>query len=255
MLALIVSLLLSSISVQASNNYIDKSQLSKGIIRINYNNSKKGAIRVTKDGISYDYILNGNSTIPLQLGNGDYSISVLENTEGNKFKQLIKESVKLNLSNPNDVYLQSIQKINWNVEMDAIKKAKELTKGAKTDKEKVTIIYNYIIENIKYDNDKARKLGSDYLPDIDSTLKSQNGICYDYSSLFASMTRSLGIPTKLVMGRTKNIKEYHAWNQVYLKDTNEWILIDTTYDAAFAKAGITINMIKNEKEYSMEKQY
>ena len=49
------------------------------------------------------------------------------------------------------------------------------------------------------------------------------------------MLRSVGVPTKLVMGRKNDIKEYHAWNQVYLADNNEWINIDTTYDAGLKK--------------------
>lgn len=255
LLVLIISILSSGINVQASNNYIDISKLNSGVIKINNNNGKVGAVRIIKGGTSDDYVLKGNDTIPLQFGNGEYTILVLESVGGNSYKQIGKETLTLNLSNSNDVYLQSIEMINWNDDMEAVKKAKELTKDAKTDKEKVTIIYNYIINNIKYDNAKASSLHSSYIPAIEEVLQSQKGICYDYASLFAAMTRSLDIPTKLMMGYKNDIKEYHAWNQVYLKDTNEWITIDTTYDAALKKGNISTSMIKNEKEYKIEKQY
>ncbi len=255
MLLLIITLLLFSTVAQAAESYIDKSQINSGVIKINNNNGKFGAVRVSKDNTSYDYILKENDTIPLQLGNGQYTVLVLESVGGNKFKQVSKEVVTLKSIDTNEVYLQSIQMINWNNEMNAIKKAKELTKNAKNDKEKVEAIYNYIIANISYDNDKASKIKSNYIPKIDETLKAQNGICYDYASLFGAMLRSVGVPTKLVMGRKNDIKEYHAWNQVFLEDSNEWINIDTTYDAGLKKGNVDTNMIKNANEYKVEKEY
>ncbi|MBU5314063.1 transglutaminase-like domain-containing protein [Tissierella carlieri] len=254
-LLLVITLLLFSAVAQAADDYIDKSQINSGVIKINNNNGKVGAVRVSKGSTSYDYILKGNDTIPLQLGNGEYTILVLESVGGNKFKQIAKETIALKSVDSNEIYLQSIQMINWNNDMDAIKKAKELTKNAKNDKEKVEVIYNYIITNISYDNDKASNLSSNYIPKIDETLKSQTGICYDYASLLAGMLRSVGVPTKLVMGRKNDIKEYHAWNQVYLADNNEWVNIDTTYDAGLKKGNAATTMIKDEKDYKIEKEY
>ena len=253
-LLLVVTLLFSTVA-QAADGYIDKSQVNSGVININYNNGKVGAVRVSKGSTSYDYILKGNETIPLQLGNGEYTVLVLENAGGNKFKQIAKETITLKSIDSNEVYLQSIQMINWNNDMNAIKKAKELTKNAKNNKEKVESIYNYIITNVSYDNDKANKLSSNYIPKIDETLKSQKGICYDYASLFAAMARSVGLPTKLLMGHKNDINEYHAWNQVYLEDTNEWITIDTTYDAGKQKGSKSIPMIKDIQDYKIEKEY
>lgn len=254
LLVTIIFLSTTMVSVQATNNYIDETQVNSGLIKVNYTSSKGAAVRVSKENVSYDYILNGNNSFPLQLGDGEYTVSVLEKVEGNKFKQISKETVTLKSANSNDVYLQSIQMVNWNDDMNAIKKAKELVKNAKTDKEKVTAIYNYII-NINYDYDKASKISSNYIPSIDEVLKTQNGICYDYSSLFAGMLRSLGIPTKLVMGNKNDIAEYHAWNQVYLQDTNEWVTIDTTYDAGMKEGNAKVTMIKDASEYKIAKEY
>ena len=69
------------------------------------------------------------------------------------------------------------------------------------------------------------------------------------------MLRSLNIPTKLEMGYKNDIKTYHAWNKVYLKESDEWVIIDTTYDSAFVKEDMKVTMTKNEKEYTVEKQY
>ena len=49
---------------------------------------------------------------------------VLESVGNNKFKQIAKETVALKAKDSNEIYLQSIQMINWNTDMDAIKKGK-----------------------------------------------------------------------------------------------------------------------------------
>lgn len=256
-LILIIILLLSTTVVQAAESLIDKTSLNSGVIKID-NNGKVGAVRVTKGNIKYDHIVKGDVSLPLQLGNGDYTIQLLENVGGTSYKQISKETITLNMTNLNDVYLQSIQKINWNKDMESIKNAQELTKDFKTDKEKVEAIYKYITTNISYDYDKAKKLSNintGYTPVLDHTLKIQTGICYDYSSLFAGMLRSLDIPTKLMMGYKNDMAEYHAWNQVYIEDSNEWITIDTTYDAALKKNKKAATMIKEASEYTVKYEY
>ena len=253
---LLIVLLLSSTIVNGQSTYIDKSKINKGVIQVNYKDRNKiGAVRITKGNINYDYFLTGNNYFPLQSGNGEYTISVLENIDGKRFKQISKETVNVKLENVNEVYLQSIQMINWNNKMNATKKAKELTKSAKNDREKIISIYEYIVNSISYDKLKASKIKSNYIPNVDETIRLQKGICYDYSSLFAAMLRSVDIHTKLVMGYKNDIREYHAWNQVYLEEENIWITIDTTYDAGLKNSKIVNNMIKSEKDYKIEKVY
>ena len=59
----------------------------------------------------------------------------------------------------------------------------------------------------------------------------------------------------MLMGYNKDIKEYHAWNEVYLSESNEWVTIDTTYDAPSVQSNIAIKMIKNNNEYQISKTY
>ena len=42
-----------------------------------------------------------------------------------------------------------------------------------------------MITNISYDEEKARTVESGYLPDVDETLESGKGICFDYAALNA----------------------------------------------------------------------
>ena len=68
-----------------------------------------------------------------------------------------------------------------------------------------------------------------YIPNIDSVLSEQKGICYDYAAVLASLLREAGLPAKLVMGYREDMDAYHAWNQV-LAD-GRWITVDATYGA------------------------
>lgn len=248
---LIFVMTLSPIATYGQSQYIDKSNLANGTINVDYKGNKSNKIaiaRVTKENQTYDYVLSENNNIPLQLGNGRYSISIFENVVENKFKQVVKEELNVELVDKNSVYLQSIQMINWNDNMEVVEKTKEVTKDTKTDMEKVKAIYDYIIKNIKYDNKKALSVANGYIPDADKTLSSQSGICYDYASLFAVMARFSGVPTKLVMGYKNDIKDYHAWNEVLID--NEWKIVDTTYDAS-----MKLYMFKNKDEYKIVKHY
>lgn len=259
LMAVLVAMLIPVTAVygQSPSVNIKKNQLNSGILSIDYKASQdiKTKVMIKKENKQYVYDLNVSGQYPLQLGDGKYQVLVLSNVAGNQYKVVKSEYLKVEKDNENVVYLQSIDMINWNEEMQAIKIAKEITKDAKTDKEKMTIVHNYITNKIKYDNKKGVTVELGYVPNIDETLNTSLGICYDYSVLYAAMMRSLDVPTKLVMGRNKDIEEYHAWNEVYLADSDQWLIIDTTYDAPAVQKGINNDIIKNPSDYTMEKQY
>ncbi|HHX63084.1 MAG TPA: transglutaminase domain-containing protein [Epulopiscium sp.] len=249
--------MLIPIAVYGQTATIDKTQLSNGVINVSYKSSedKKTKVMVSKGSDKYTYDLKSEGQYPLQFGNGDYTVSILENASGNQYKVVTQETLKFSANNINAVYLQSIDMINWDNNMKAIKIAKELTKGLNTDKEKATVLYNYVAKNIKYDYNKAATVVAGYIPSIDATLNTSLGICFDYSVVYAAMMRSVGVPTKVIMGQNIDIKEYHAWNEVYLSESNQWVTIDTTYDAPSIQKGIPTAMIKNISDYTTEKQY
>lgn len=243
--------------VQASELDFYSKDLEHGLINIQYQpmDNCNTKVLIQKGNKKYTYNLNSNNTFPLQLGNGNYTVYILEQKNGNTYKPISKDTVNLNIKSGNIVYLQSIQLINWDKDMEAIKKAKSLTKNLNNDQEKIEAIYNYIVKNINYDKKKSINVNTDYIPSIDETFNSSKGICYDYSALFAAMLRSVGIPTKLAMGYKKGMEEYHAWNQVYLKESNQWITIDTTYDSGFKNSEIKKQMIKKTSDYIIERIY
>lgn len=219
---------------------------------------KRVKTRVQNADLKYDYDLFGRENFeyfPLQMGSGNYNVSVFENISGNRYRQVKARNIKAEIKNPLDVFRASVQTVNWNPEMKIIKKASELTKGLKTDKQKITAIYNFVIDTFSYDYDKINNIELTYVPDIEKIYDEKKGICYDYSAVFAAMLRSQGIPAKLIKGYTDLVKEYHAWNEVYLADEKRWIVIDTTYDSSLKKMNKKFAMEKDSKKYRGAKEY
>lgn len=220
------------------------------IVSKNYGSNIRGMVE--KDNKKYYYSLNNEvEKIPLQLGNGEYTVKILKNTNGNKYKVIEKESINIK-NNDIDVYLSSSQPIYWENEDKLIQLKNELMKDLITDKEKVEAVYNYIVKNIKYDYNKVSNISTDYVPDLDNIITSKKGICYDYAALFAGILRSEGIHTKLIKGYKNDLTAYHAWNEVYLD--GDWVLVDTTYDASLSSLQ-ELSMIKFSKAYNKDREY
>jgi transglutaminase-like putative cysteine protease len=236
--------------------WLDTGKLDQGLIGIQYE-APKGAVTklmVKKSkGETYTYDLIPAEKIeyfPLQLGNGDYTVTIAQLVAGTKYKAVSSKTVKLALKDENTVYKGSIQNVNWSESKIVSELAIKLTKNAKTDEEKIEALYKYVTGTVKYDNDKASMATAGYIPNIESTYTTSSGICYDYAALFAGMARSLGIPTKLAMGTTKHVEGYHAWNEAYVD--GEWIVIDTTIDASAVKK---TEMSKKAADYTVSKLY
>ena len=118
--------------------------------------------------------------------------------------------------------------------------AAQLAAGKTGTLDKVDAVYEYVIKNIAYDYDRAATVQSGYLPDIDDVLAKKKGICFDYAAVMSAMLRSLGVPTKLVVGYCGTA--YHAWINVYVEgqgwvnsviyfDGSKWNHMDPTYAA------------------------
>ena len=135
-------------------------------------------------------------------------------------------------------FLYPNQFVDFSKESEAVALAETLTCTASSDIEALTAIFQYITSTITYDNEKAATVSGNYLPDIDETLSSGTGICFDYASLTTAMLRSVGIPARLAIGYSGTIR--HAWIDVYIQSIgwvekavefkgNEWKLMDPTF--------------------------
>jgi hypothetical protein len=102
-----------------------------------------------------------------------------------------------------------------------LQQAKSIVKSDTNDLEKVMALAKWVYTNL----DKKPVLS---IPDALSTLRSKVGDCNEHAALFAALSRSLSIPTRVVAGVTyhEGMFYYHAWNEVCLN--GEWISLDTT---------------------------
>lgn len=220
---------------------IDVSNASDGYIMVNYtgDNSKVKLQVCGPDAVTYTYNLHGDFEVfPLTAGSGDYMVGVYENISGNQYATALSEQIPITIKNEFGPYLYPNQYINFTAQSQVVSKAQTLAASADTDLDVVSNVYNYIIENISYDYDKAETVASGYLPDVDATLSSGKGICFDYASVMTAMLRSQRIPTRLEVGYMG--ETYHAWISIYIKDMGwvngiikfngqSWELMDPTF--------------------------
>jgi len=77
--------------------------------------------------------------------------------------------------------------------------------------------------------DNIEQKGVMGVPSALETLEARVGDCNEHSTLFAALARSLGIPTRLVVGLVYIDGQfgYHAWNEVLTADG--WLSVDATW--------------------------
>jgi len=194
---------------------VDISQVSEGILKIRYTGGKQVKIKVqiTKDDKTiYTYNLNNSGTyetFPLTEGDGTYSVKVLENVSGNRYSVACSVSVEVALSNSFAPFLHPNQFVNYTEDTKAVELAKELTENKKDDLEKISTIFDYVVDHISYDDTLAATAESGYIPNLDQVLKKQTGICFDYAAVFDGKTWTLMDPTPLSSGgRSKAAKNF-----------------------------------------------
>lgn len=232
-----------------------KVNASDSTVVINYDTTDYSLFKVgiTKDSNTYYYSLTSSEEVyPLQMGNGNYSVTLYKNISGNSYKSVASERFNLS-SSVNSVFLTSSQNIKWDTDSMAVKFAENLTETLDTDEEKFNAIYSYVVNNISYDYRKAYNVKPGYIPTPDEILSTGKGICYDYSSLLAVMLRSQDIPTKLVMGSSTHTSAYHAWNEVFIN--GEWSTVDTTFDASAYQPNSLTSFAKDTSDYDAQKFY
>ncbi len=222
---------------------VDLSNTADGTVQVAYTGSSSARIKTiltTPDGTRYTYNLTKGTyaTLPLSGGSGTYSIGVYVNVGGTKYSTAYTTTFQVSLSNEFAPFLSANQYVNYTSSSNVAQLATELTAKNKTDMDKIKTVYQYAVGNISYDKDRAANVQSGYLPDIDDVLKRGKGICFDYAAVMTAMLRTLGIPTKLVIGYAGDV--YHAWISTYTKesgwlndiiyfDGSVWKLLDPTF--------------------------
>lgn len=204
---------------------IDASNTSQGYVMVKYNGAnEKVKLQITcPDQSCYTYLISDRGaydTFPLTAGNGSYTLQVLENVAGDTYTVSLTQSINVSIEDEFLPFLYPNQYVNFHADSQAVSKGSDLAKDTYSDLDVVQNIYNYVIKNISYDTEKAQNVSYGYVPDVDDTLSSKKGICFDYAALMTSLLRSQNIPTKLEVGYSGDA--YHAWISTYIDDKG-WV--------------------------------
>jgi transglutaminase-like putative cysteine protease len=233
------------ITIYSTNvSTLDVSNANEGyVVASYYGDSSKVKFRITgSDNITYTYDLHGGEEVfPLSAGSGNYDLAIYEVIQNSQYATAQFETIAATITNTFGPFLYPNQYIMFDSNSNCVSKAEELVVSAESDLDAVALIYNYIIDNITYDYDKAANVQSGYLPYPDDLLDSKTGICLDYASLMVAMLRSQRIPARLEIGYVG--EAYHAWISTYISDIGwingiiefdgeNWKLMDPTFAAS-----------------------
>lgn len=247
---------------------IDYSNTKDGYIMVKFTGAttKKLKARVKGPSTTYTYNLTAGEweTFPLSDGNGTYQVTVYENTTGTKYATVLSVSMKVTLTDEFAPFLRPNQYVNYENAVNTIAKAEELTKGLTDPLEKVEKVYNYVVNNLTYDKEKAATVESGYLPVLDEVLAEKKGICFDYAALMTGMLRSQGIPCKLVVGYAGTA--YHAWISVWSEETgwvdgaiyfdgSSWQRMDPTFASSANSSASILKYIGDGTNYTVKYLY
>lgn len=127
-----------------------------------------------------------------------------------------------------------------------------LTAPARTDMDKVRVIYAWMVSHIRYDlaavqNRSSQKYYSE-LEYANRVLRQRKGLCTGYALLFKYLLKRAGVQAVTIKGyaRTEDREAGHAvpmidheWNAVYIED--EWYLLDLAWAVTTASEGAGSN--------------
>lgn len=230
---------------------IDASNTGEGYVMVQYSGtSDQVRMQVTiPDGTVYTYALASGryETFPLTGGNGPYHMDILEHAYDDMYALAFSQDIDVTLNDEFKPFLYPNQYAWYTQDNQAVQYGIQLSDQSSDDLNYLENVYHYVIENITYDTEKAENVKPNYLPDIDETMKTGKGICFDYASLMTAMLRSQGIPVRLEIGYSG--EAYHAWISVYLKesgwidnviefDGTSWTLVDPTLGASNNKKSV-----------------
>jgi len=228
-----------ALHVDASNisdGYFEASSLMTGEHRLK--------MRVEKEDMTLTYDLEAGGeqqTFPLQLGDGEYQVTLYENVGGKKYAQAGHVSLSVQLSDPLSPFLYTNQYVRYRPEDPVMAEAAQMSQ-AQAGEGLYHSVHDYLIGGYLYDYVKAITVGTGELPDIAACYETKTGICQDLSALTVCLLRSGGVPAKLVIGYADD--NYHAWVLAY-PDGRE-VFFDPTAE---------LDAIAAPKNYDVERWY
>ena len=244
---------------------LDISNLSQGYLTAvsDDNGTTKNVQISAEDGITYSYFIESGNTavLPFTSGSGTYQVLCYEQVDGSQYAALFAQALEVSLDNEFLPFLYPNQYVDFTPDSEACHLASSLLTDDSTEQESIDAIYDYVTTHITYDEEKAANVSTGYLPDIDDTLKTGKGICFDYAALMTAMLRSRDIPCKLQIGYAGDIK--HAWIDVYIRgkgwvehaityDGEKWNRMDPTFAANSEDEDLINSYIGDSQNYTLQ---
>ena len=221
---------------------VDMSNVSQGYVTARLlSSASKIKLQISKDDKKYNYDLTSSdyTAFPLQMGNGIYTIKILSQIEGTKYAVVASTQKEVTIQDEFSVYLYPNQVVNYGPDSIVVNKSFELTKDDKDNLTRIYHLFEYTVDVLDYDYEKADYVSDTYvLPNLTQAIENGSGICFDYASLLAALCRIQGIPARVIVGWTDI--EYHAWVEIYLENEGwinpkvyfakkDWSLVDPTF--------------------------
>ena len=248
---------------------VDYSNVADGYVMVRFTAQSDKVLRVQVAGPTskYTYYIDQGEwvTFPLPDGNGDYTVKVYEKklTDPKDTKYLVSLNVTFTAEMKDEFapFLRPNQFVDYAEAKDTLAKAEELLKNETDTLKMVEKVYDFVVDNLTYDKNKAATVQSGYVPVLDEVLKAKTGICFDYVALMTGMLRSRGVPCKLVVGYAGTA--YHAWISVWTEeagwvdgaiyfDGTTWQRMDPTFASSGKGSESIMKYIGDGKNYTAQ---
>lgn len=244
---------------------LDTSNISQGYMTAisDDNGTTKNIQLSAEDGVVYSYFVQSgeSAVLPFTSGSGTYQVTCYEQVNGSQYAALYAQALEVTLENEFLPFLYPNQYVNFSPDSEASKLALSLLSDDATEQEGIDAIFQYVTSHITYDEEKAATVETGYLPDVDETLSTGKGICFDYAALMTAMLRSRDIPCKLQIGYAGDIK--HAWIDVYIRgkgwvdhaityNGEKWNRMDPTFTANSEDEELINSYIGDSENYTLQ---
>lgn len=244
---------------------LDISNIDQGYLtaRSESEDQKMNVQLTAEDKVVYSYFINPgeNAVIPFTDGSGTYQVCCYQQVSSSQYAALFADTLNVKLDNEFLPFLYPNQYVNFSPDSQASKLALSIVPEDTSDVNALQALYDYVVKNVSYDYDLAENVDAGYLPDVDRTLKTGKGICFDYASLMTAMLRSRDIPCKLQIGYAGSIK--HAWIDVYIRSRGwvdkaiefsgeSWSRLDPTFDSNSEDKETIQEYVKDSDNYIVQ---
>lgn len=203
--------------VEPAPHYAQKDILGNYILTFKVPSTRSGEIKINGyaivNKVPFNTRLSGSlDDLPLEI--------ISANTSEGKFWEVNNSELqKVALEIKNNVLSKNFAK---NEEIYQITKA----------------TYDYVIDKIDYS--LVKKYGLNERQGALKTLQGVAAVCMEYSDLFITLLRSMGVPARAAFGHAYSPIQYstftegdktinHQWAEVFLPLQNQWIPVDTTW--------------------------